>query len=122
MPYDLIDRKAVPRQAKPGDVLKKIIEESRYVDMQFVDVRGRMQHFTVSSHTFDEDSFKTGFPKVDGSSIKGFSGIQDSDLVFVPDPVTYAKIPWRPGISRMIGKIYRKWRQMKRHMEITPTG
>ncbi|MGC8661005.1 MAG: type I glutamate--ammonia ligase [Nitrososphaeria archaeon] len=108
MPYDLIDRKAVPRQAKPGDVLKKIIEESRYVDMQFVDVRGRMQHFTVSSHTFDEDSFKTGFPKVDGSSIKGFSGIQDSDLVFVPDPVTYAKIPWRPGISRMIGKIYRK--------------
>lgn len=108
MPYDLIDGKAVPRQATPEGVLKKIREESRYVDMQFVDIRGRMQHFTVSSHTFDEGSFKAGFPKVDGSSIKGFSDIQESDLVFVPDPVTYAVIPWRPGISRLIGKIYRK--------------
>ena len=91
MPYNLINGKAVPRQFLPEDVLKMIKDDSKYIDLQFVDLRGRMQHFTVSSHVFDEDSFKRGFPKVDGSSIKGF-----------------ARIPWRPGISRMIGKIYRR--------------
>ncbi len=108
MPYDLIDGKVVPRAISPEEAIKRIKEECRYLDMQFVDIRGRMQHFTVSSHTFDESSFKNGFPKVDGSSIKGFSDIQESDLIFVPDSTTYARIPWRPGISRMMGKIYRK--------------
>lgn len=109
MPYNLINGKTVPRQFLPADVLKMVKEDSsRYIDLQFVDLRGRMQHFTVSSHVLDEDSFKRGFPKVDGSSIKGFSGIEESDLVLVPDPNTYARIPWRPGISRMIGKIYRR--------------
>jgi len=107
MPYDLIDGKIVPREISPEEAIRRIREESRYLDMQFVDIRGRLQHFTILSYEFDEGSFKNGFTKVDGSSIRGFSDIRESDLIFVPDPATYARIPWRSGVSRMIGKIYR---------------
>lgn len=43
---------------------------------------------------FRAEDFEIGLPKVDGSSIRGFTEIQESDLIILPDPSTYATIPW----------------------------
>ena len=68
-----------------GDVLKMIKDnDARYVDFRFTDTRGKEQHVTVPSHTIDESLFETG-KMFDGSSIAGWKGINESDMVLMPD-------------------------------------
>lgn len=95
MPYSREGSKLKPRKYTTADVLTKIQEEKiRYVDLQFTDVPGRLQHVTVPVESLDEDAFKDGVPKLDGSSIRGFTDIHESDMILVPDPVTYGTLPW----------------------------
>ena len=93
-----------------SEVLKVISEKNiRWIDLQFVDLPGRLQHITVSAREVDEEKFKRGFGKLDGSSIKGFKGIEESDLVLVPIPETFAIIPWsnpKAPTARFIVKVY----------------
>ena len=104
MPYEVKNGVLKPRVLKPEEVLEDI-KRVDFVRMQFVDLRGKLQHFTVPSYAVDEGSLKEGFPKVDGSSIVGFTEIQDSDLVFVPDVSTYSRIPWTNNEARLLGGI-----------------
>lgn len=68
-----------------GDVLKMLKDNDvRYVDFRFTDTRGKEQHVTVPSHTIDESLFETG-KMFDGSSIAGWKGINESDMVLMPD-------------------------------------
>ena len=71
-----------------ADVMK-MVEESgaRMIDLRFCDLIGTWQHFTVPLVEFDEKLFSegTGF---DGSSIRGFQSIEESDMLVVPDPTT----------------------------------
>jgi glutamine synthetase len=66
--------------------LKDIIAKNKikYVDYKFIDVPGTWQHKTHPIAELDEDIFKygTGF---DGSSIRGFQGIEESDMLLIPD-------------------------------------
>jgi len=78
----------------------------RWVDLQFTDVPGRLQHITIPANEFTEESFKTGFGKLDGSSIKGFTTIYESDMVLTPVANTMALIPWTPGVARVITQVY----------------
>ena len=57
------------------------------VDIRFCDVPGLMQHFTMTSEGLSEDSFEEGFG-FDGSSIRGFQKIHESDMILFPDPTT----------------------------------
>src|SRR5260221_6052211 len=57
------------------------------VDVRFVDLPGLWQHFTVSAREFSKDAFEEGLG-FDGSSIRGFQEIQESDMLVVPDPTT----------------------------------
>ncbi len=57
------------------------------VDIRFCDLPGLMQHFTMTSEGLDEDTFKEGFG-FDGSSIRGFQKIHESDMILFPDPTT----------------------------------
>ncbi len=57
------------------------------VDVKFTDIRGVMQHFTVPFDNFKEDMFTEGLG-FDGSSIRGFQAINNSDLNLIPDPST----------------------------------
>ncbi|MDH6229536.1 glutamine synthetase [Mesorhizobium soli] len=74
--------------ANPGDVLKIIKDKQiEMVDLRFVDLPGLWQHFSVPPQTITPDSFADGVG-FDGSSIRGFQEIQESDMLVVPDPTT----------------------------------
>ena len=70
------------------DVLKMISDnEAKFVDFRFTDTHGKEQHVTVPSHTVDEDVFTEG-KMFDGSSIEGWKGINESDMILMPDTST----------------------------------
>jgi len=59
----------------------------RMVDLKFTDVPGTWQHMTLSIKALDEDAFSDGLG-FDGSSIRGFQQIAESDMLLMPDPAT----------------------------------
>lgn len=71
---------------KPSEVLsfcKK--NDVQMVDLKFVDLPGTWQHLTVPIHQLTEESFEEGF-NFDGSSIRGWKSINESDMKMIPDP------------------------------------
>ena len=73
---------------KAADVIALIKEaEVKFVDFRFTDTIGKEQHVTVPAHTVDEDLFEDG-KMFDGSSISGWKGINESDMILMPDPST----------------------------------
>jgi len=84
-------------------------ENIRFIDLQFTDVPGKLQHVTITAEYLDEQTFEVGVPKLDGSSIRGFVEIQESDMVLKPDPSTFAIIPWSANslkTARMLCDVY----------------
>jgi len=78
-----------------ADVLSLIADEGyEFVDLRFCDLPGQVQHFTVPVKQLTEDSFDDGFG-FDGSSIRGFQQIQESDMLLIPDPSTAVDDPFR---------------------------
>ena len=72
--------------ATPKDVMALAKEGgAQVVDLRFCDLPGLMQHFSIPISEFDEEGFETGYG-FDGSSIRGFQEIQESDMLLVPDP------------------------------------
>jgi len=72
----------------PENVLKTIKdEEIKFVDFRFTDTRGKEQHVTIPSHAVEEDTFESG-KMFDGSSIAGWKGIHESDMVLLPEAST----------------------------------
>lgn len=59
----------------------------RYVDLKFMDFVGGLQHIQYPITAFGEETFEEGKP-FDGSSIKGWKSIHESDMLMIPDPVT----------------------------------
>src|SRR5450432_4493819 len=64
------------------------------VDVRFCDLPGIMQHFTVPVESFDEKTFTDGLG-FDGSSIRGFQAIHESDMLLLPDPTSAVLDPFR---------------------------
>ncbi len=72
----------------PTDILKLITEKNvQFVDLRFTDTRGKEQHVTVPARVIDENFFEGG-KMFDGSSISGWRGIDDSDMILMPDAPT----------------------------------
>ena len=95
MPYVRTAEGLSRKSLNVQDVMNKIqSEDIRFIDLQFTDVPGKLQHVTVPSHTIDADAWTKGIPKLDGSSIRGFTGISESDMLLKPDPNTFVVIPW----------------------------
>ena len=77
------------------EVVRLVQDEGvEIVDLRFCDLPGLMQHFSVPAHQLTEDSFTEGFG-FDGSSIRGFQEIQESDMILLPDPSTAVIDPFR---------------------------
>jgi glutamine synthetase len=78
----------------PGDIFKVISDDKiEMVDLRFTDVPGLWQHFSVPPRAFDARSFTEGVG-FDGSSIRGFQEIQESDMLVIPDPATAFRDPF----------------------------
>ncbi len=73
----------------------KTLEEKKYkfVDLRFCDTLGKEQHVTLPMSAVDEDLFEEG-KMFDGSSISGWKGINESDMVLMPDTSTAVKDPF----------------------------
>ena len=95
--------------AGPGakEVLRRIREEEiEWVHLQFTDLLGYLRQVTVHRNLLDEKAFERGLGKLDGSSVKGFTGIHESDLVLKPVPETFAVLPWSEDAARLISRVY----------------
>lgn len=69
---------------------KEVLEFSKknnvqIIDIRFIDLFGIWQHFSTSTHELSEDLFSEGLG-FDGSSIRGFQAINESDMLLIPDP------------------------------------
>jgi len=67
----------------------ELIKENNidWVDFRFTDLNGKSHHITLPAYEVDEGTFENGVA-FDGSSIPGFRGIEESDMVMLPDPKT----------------------------------
>ena len=72
----------------PGDVMKLIADEGvEVIDIRFMDFPGLWQHFSIPSRELSEDDFEAGLG-FDGSSIRGWQTINESDMLVKPVPET----------------------------------
>lgn len=95
-----------PRDAK--DVMELVKQHDvRFVRLWFVDILGQLKSFAI--HVDELEAAFTEGMGFDGSSIKGFARIDESDMVAIPDPSTFTLLPWRPkekAVARMFCDIY----------------
>ncbi|MDE1853627.1 MAG: type I glutamate--ammonia ligase [Thaumarchaeota archaeon] len=85
----------VRRTFTPGEVLEHVEKDRvKFVDLQFTDVPGRLRHVSVPTEMMEEGMFSEGVAKLDGSSVRGFVDIHESDMLLVPDASTYGVVPW----------------------------
>ena len=77
------------QESKGSESLLKTIKDNKVemIDLRFTDIPGLWQHFSVPPRAFDHDAIVDGVG-FDGSSIRGFQEIQESDMLVVPDPAT----------------------------------
>ncbi|MBJ7348741.1 MAG: type I glutamate--ammonia ligase, partial [Thermoleophilaceae bacterium] len=97
----------------PADI-RQIIDEKgiRFIRLWFTDILGQLKSFSINSAELD-DAFEGGMG-FDGSSITGFNAIEESDMIAMPDPATFAALPWRPeenGVARIFCDIVTPDRQ-----------
>jgi glutamine synthetase len=82
------------------DLLKRVVEdEVKFISLQFTDVVGAVKSVDIPQYQL-ENALEDGV-WFDGSSVEGFSRIQESDMHLILDPDTYAVLPWSPeGLRR----------------------
>jgi len=90
------------------ETLKK--NNIRWVHTAFIDIRGLMQDVVIPARHFTDGQALTAGIGFDGSSVRGFKAINESDMILKPDPTTLAIIPWTTDeIQRsaiIIGDVY----------------
>jgi glutamine synthetase len=78
----------------PKDLLKQVSDDGvEFIRFWFTDVLGQLKSFAVGREEL-EGALEEGMG-FDGSSITGFNRIEESDMIAMPDPDTYAVLPWR---------------------------
>jgi len=89
------DKQYVLKMAKEHDI--------KFIRMWFTDILGFLKSFAITVEEL-EGALEEGMG-FDGSSIEGFARIDESDMIALPDPSTFAILPWRPmderGVARM---------------------
>ena len=88
-------------QPEAADALEWAVEtQAKMVDLKFCDLLGSWQHMTMPLRALDENAFTEGLG-FDGSSIRGWQGIAESDMLLVPDPASAVLDPFtaEPTIS-----------------------
>lgn len=90
------------------DVLEAVKERDvKFIRTQFTDILGIIKSWAIPVEQL-EDAFENGV-MFDGSSIQGFTRIEESDMKLVLDPSTFRILPWRPStgaVARILGDVY----------------
>ncbi len=95
------------------EILERVRKQGiQAIDLRFLDFPGLWQHFTIPAKRFDENTFEEGLG-FDGSSIRGWRGIQESDMLVIPDPTTafmdpFAAVPTMVLICNIAAPITRE--------------
>jgi len=81
-----------------------------FIDLQFTDFLGNIKNSTIPFYNLGEALNRGVW--IDGSSIEGFARIHESDMFLMPDPTTYALLPWRNNVesgrvARLICDVYK---------------
>ncbi len=92
---------------KPSTVadVKALVAERdvRFINFWFTDILGQLKSFSINAAELD-GAFESGMA-FDGSSITGFNAIEESDMIAMPDPSTFAVLPWRPD-EQNVGRMF----------------
>lgn len=84
------------KQAQIKEVLAKVEKHRiKFINLWFTDILGYLKSFTITKDELS-GAFSEGMG-FDGSSIEGFSRIDESDMVAIPDPATFQIVTWRNG-------------------------
>lgn len=99
----------------PKDIVKEVLSLAKrdkiaFIDLQFTDFLGNIKSSTIPAYNL-EDALTKGV-WIDGSSVEGFARIHESDMYLMPDPETYALLPWRNNlesgrVARLICDVYK---------------
>src|ERR687895_2293195 len=91
------------RRTGSEDVLRRLEDDGvEFIRFWFTDILGQLKSFAVGKEEL-EGALEEGMG-FDGSSITGFNAIEESDMIAMPDPSTFAVLPWRPqekAVARM---------------------
>ncbi|MBA0908730.1 MAG: type I glutamate--ammonia ligase [Nitrosarchaeum sp.] len=123
MPYKISHGKTIQITYTSEEVFARIQNEGiQFIDLQFTGLTGRFHHTTISAITFTPEQLRDGLPKLDGSSIIGFTNVNDSDLILKPDPNSFAIIPWMTEnkTARLLCDIY--WGGNRGRLSRDPRG
>src|SRR6187402_1505811 len=93
-------------QPRSSDDVIELVKQHdvRFIRLWFTDVLGQLKSFSVNASELD-DAFEGGMG-FDGSSITGFNPIEESDMIAMPDPNTFALIPWRPEETNRVARMF----------------
>lgn len=91
-------------RSKTKEDVFKLVEKNdvKFIRIWFTDILGQLKSFSITSEEL-EGAFDEGMG-FDGSSIKGYARIDESDVIAKPDPATFQLLPWRPkekAVARM---------------------
>ncbi len=97
------------------DQIKEILTQSKkdkvaFIDLQFSDFLGNIKSSTIPIYNLENALVRGVW--IDGSSVEGFARIHESDMYLMPDPGTYALLPWRNNVEngrvgRLICDVYK---------------
>ena len=93
--------------ANPEELLRYLRDEDvKFVDVRFCDLPGVMQHFNMPVESFDDSVITDGLA-FDGSSIRGFQAIHESDMMLLPDVATAFIDGARRDVVQRVGRARR---------------
>ncbi len=91
-------------KTSPDEILAKVEEfDIQFIRLWFTDILGQLKSFAINKSEL-EHALKDGMG-FDGSSITGFNAIEESDMIAMPDPDTFAILPWRPQ-EKAVGRMF----------------
>lgn len=93
------------QSAKTKEDVMNLVQEHnvKFIRFWFTDILGQLKSFAITSEEL-EGAFEEGMG-FDGSSIKGYARIDESDMIAKPDPSTFQLIPWRPK-EKAVGRMF----------------
>jgi glutamine synthetase len=97
---------AVTEKTKDAEYVMRAVDTHnvKFIRLWFTDILGQLKSFAITVEELEQGLAEgMGF---DGSSIEGFARIDESDMIAMPDPSTFAVLPWRPSEGGAVARMF----------------